>query len=80
MFPCFYSHTNTPTAFSPLTEYLDKGEKSFRSVLVRRESGPVRECVRGGHGFGVDGCLSVGLSRGRDLEREEFTPLCPLRV
>lgn len=24
MFPCWYSHTNAPIAFSPLTEYLDK--------------------------------------------------------
>jgi len=29
MFPCWYSHTNTPTAVRPLTESLDKGDKSF---------------------------------------------------
>jgi len=47
MFPCWYSHTNTPTAFSPLIEYLDKGDKSFHSELARRKSGPGRECVQG---------------------------------
>jgi len=47
MFPCWYSHTNTPTAFSPLIEYLDKGDKSFHSELASGKSGPERECVQG---------------------------------
>lgn len=55
MFPCFSSHINTPTAFSPLTDYLDKGEKSFCSELVSRESGLGRERVQGGHGVGEEG-------------------------
>jgi len=47
MFPRWYSHTNTPTAFSPLTEHLNKGDKSFRSGLASGKSGPGRERVQG---------------------------------
>lgn len=54
MFPCWYSHTNTPTAFCPLTEYLNKGDKSFHSELARGKSGPGRKCVQVGHGVGEE--------------------------
>lgn len=47
MFPCWYSHTNSPTAFSPLTEYVVKGDKSFRSELASGKSRPGHECVHG---------------------------------
>lgn len=47
VFPCWYSHTDTPTAFSPLTEYLDKGDKSFRSELASGKRRPgTRACAR----------------------------------
>lgn len=52
MFPCLYSHTNTPTAFTPLTERLDKRDKSLCGELVSGESGPGRERVQGSHGVG----------------------------
>ena len=55
MFPCWYSHTNTPTAPHPLAEYLGKGEKSFRIELASGKSRPGRECVRGSHGVGEGG-------------------------
>lgn len=45
MFPCWYSHTDTPMAFRPLTECLDKGDKSFCNELARKEIRPGRECV-----------------------------------
>jgi len=44
MFPCWYSHTNAPTTFNPLIEYLEKGDKSF-SELASGKSGPGYERV-----------------------------------
>lgn len=43
MFPCWYSHTNTPTASRPLTEHLDRGDKSFRK---KKEPTRARVCAR----------------------------------
>lgn len=55
MFPCWYSHANTPTAFCPLTECLGKGDKSFHSELASGKRGPGRESVQGSHGDGEGG-------------------------
>lgn len=51
------THTQTtPTAFSPLTEYLDKGHKSFRSELASGKSGPRGHVsVQGSHVVGEEG-------------------------
>lgn len=51
------THTQTtPTAFSPLTEYLDKGHKSFRSELASGKSGPLGHgSVQGSHIVGEEG-------------------------
>jgi len=54
MFPCWYSHTNTPTAFSPLIEYLDKGDKSFGELASGKNGLGRGVCVRK-HGVGEEG-------------------------
>lgn len=85
MFPRWYSHTNTPSAVSPLTECLNKGDKSFCSDLASGKSRPGCESVQGSTALDkmewVDGGACIGLNGGSDLKREGgFTPPCPLRV
>ena len=83
MFPCWHSHTNTPTALCPLAERLDKGEKSFHTELTCGKSRPGCECVQGSHGVGeewVSGGMSMGLNAGMNLERGSFTLPFLLRV
>jgi len=47
VFSCWYSRTNRPSAFCPLTEHLHDGDKSVASELASGTSGPGRECARG---------------------------------
>lgn len=65
MFPCWYSHTNTPTAVSPLTGSL-KRQVFFLRVWwagKRREHAGAREHVRESRRLegreGVDGGVSM---------------------
>ena len=78
MSPCWYSHTNAPTAFSPLTVYLCKWDKSFFcGELASGKRGPGRDGVQGRRRrrsgwWGFEW-------RYRSWKRG-VTPPCPLRV
>jgi len=73
MFSCWYSHTNTPKAFSPLTEYLNKGDKSFRSELASGKSdwgaSVCKEATVMEKREWIGGGARTGLNGGRELER-----------